>query len=77
MSTGAARLDARGLQCPLPVLKAKKAMRTLAVGETLTVLATDPAAPEDFRRFCEVTGHRMESLGENGGVYTLVLRRTQ
>lgn len=55
-------LDTRGLNCPLPVLKAQKALRGLAVGATLRVLATDPKAPEDFAQFCDSTGH---SLIEN------------
>lgn len=52
-------LDATGLKCPLPVLKAKRAMKPLAVGEELTVLATDPGAPGDFRHFCEATGYEL------------------
>ena len=56
-----AELDAQGLKCPLPVLRARKALRDVAPGGLLTVLATDPAAPRDFRAFCEQTGHRFES----------------
>lgn len=52
-------LDTRGLNCPLPVLKAQKAIRGLAVGARLHVLATDPKAPADFTQFCESTGHRL------------------
>jgi tRNA 2-thiouridine synthesizing protein A len=50
-------LDAKGLSCPLPVLRARKAMKQLAPGEVLEVLATDPGAVEDFKAFCEVTGY--------------------
>jgi tRNA 2-thiouridine synthesizing protein A len=52
-------LDTRGLNCPLPVLKAQKAIRGLAAGATLRVLATDPKAPADFAQFCEITGHTL------------------
>jgi tRNA 2-thiouridine synthesizing protein A len=52
-------LDTRGLNCPLPVLKAQKAMRALATGDRLRVLATDPKAPADFAQFCEASGHAL------------------
>lgn len=52
-----AKLDARGLNCPLPVLKAQKALRGLAAGDQLVVLATDPKAPADLRQLCETSGH--------------------
>lgn len=51
------KLDARGLNCPLPVLKAQKALRGLAAGDRLVILATDPKAPADLRQLCETTGH--------------------
>ncbi len=70
----AALIDAKGLKCPLPVLRARKRMRDLAPGEELTVLATDPAAPSDFRAFCEQAGHRFVSVAEAGGVHTIVIR---
>lgn len=74
---GAALLDARGLACPLPVLKARKAMRRVTPGGLLRVLADDPAAPGDFAAFCEVTGHRMESSGaaEDGAFEFLIRAR--
>ena len=52
-------LDTRGLTCPLPVLKAQKAMRAMAAGERLRVLATDPKAPDDFAQFCAAAGHTL------------------
>lgn len=61
-------LDARGLNCPLPVLKAQKALRGLAAGDRLLVLATDPKAPADLRQLCETAGHTMitcEELAEH------------
>lgn len=67
-------LDARGLKCPLPVLRARKAMKTMASGEVLMVLADDPAAPKDFRAFCAQTGAALLDLQEAAGVATLRLR---
>ena len=69
-----AALDARGLACPLPVLKARKAMRGMPPGGLLKVLATDPGAPADFAAFCEVTGHRLERSGEEDGALVFVIR---
>ena len=50
-------LDVTGLKCPLPILKAKKALAQMEVHEVLTVLATDVGAPDDFAAFCRQTGH--------------------
>ena len=69
-------LDVRGLTCPLPVLKANKALRGLAPGARLTVLATDPASVKDFQAFCRETGHALVAFSEDaGGVYRFTLRR--
>jgi tRNA 2-thiouridine synthesizing protein A len=57
--TSHAFLDARGLLCPLPLLKAKKIMNTLQSGQVLEVVATDPAALPDFKAFAAQTGHRL------------------
>lgn len=70
----AARLDARGLKCPLPVLKARKALKPLAPGEVLEVLADDPAAPKDFRAFAETTGHRLAE-SELDGVWRALITK--
>lgn len=69
-----ATIDAKGLKCPLPVLRARKAIRALSAGDSLTVLATDPAAPSDFRAFCEQAGHELVAATEDAGVHTIVLR---
>lgn len=61
-------LDVRGMRCPLPVLKARKALRDMAAGDEIEVLATDPAARIDFRHFCETTGHRLIAETEAGDV---------
>lgn len=68
-------LDARGLICPLPVLKARKALQAMAPGERLRVLATDPKADDDFAAFCEASGHRLVERGSEGEALVLVLER--
>jgi len=69
-------LDTRGMTCPIPVLRTNKALRGMAPGATLTVLATDPAALKDFPAYAEETGHTLLSA-ETGsdGVHRFVLRR--
>lgn len=68
-------LDVQGLTCPLPVLKANKALRGLPPGALLRVLATDPATVKDFAAFCRETGHELVSSEEGGGVYRYLLRK--
>ena len=68
-------LDVKGLKCPLPILRAKKALAALASGEVLTVEATDAGAPDDFAAFCRQTGHVLLASDEADGVFRLVLRR--
>jgi tRNA 2-thiouridine synthesizing protein A len=68
-------LDAKGLKCPLPVLRARKAIKPLAPGDVLEVHATDPGAPQDFRSFCETTGHELLESAEEGGVYVIKVRK--
>jgi tRNA 2-thiouridine synthesizing protein A len=73
-----ARLDATGLLCPLPVLKAKRALRPLAPGAVLEVLATDPGAVKDFEHFCAATGCAMlESTELPGGVLRFLLKKPE
>lgn len=69
-------LDVRGLTCPLPVLKAKKAMKEVRHGGTLEILATDPGAVEDFRVFCKTTGHTLVSQEEKDGVFRFLIRNS-
>ena len=72
----AATLDAIGLLCPLPVLKARRALKSLAPGALLEVLATDPGATKDFAHFCETTGCEMLETGERpGGVLRFLLKK--
>jgi tRNA 2-thiouridine synthesizing protein A len=68
-------LDVQGLACPLPVLRANRALRGLPAGAKLTVLATDPASAKDFKAFCAETGHELLSFGEAAGVFRFVLRK--
>ena len=68
-------LDVQGLICPLPVLKANKALRALPPGAELTVLATDPASAKDFPAYCAETGHTLVSATEADGVYSFTLRK--
>lgn len=72
---GSHQLDAKGLQCPLPVLRARKALKSVPAGGTLTVEATDPSAPKDFAAFCEATGNRLVASTEADGVYRFVIER--
>ena len=69
-------LDAKGLNCPLPILKATTAIGEVAVGGVLEVLATDPGAVADFQAFCRQTKHELVSHSEAGGVYTFHIKRT-
>ncbi len=71
----AATLDVQGLQCPLPVLRANRALRSLAAGDELRVLATDPAAPADFAAFCRTTGHTLVASDETEGVFNIVIKK--
>lgn len=69
------KLDVRGLRCPLPVLKANKALRSMAAGDALEVLATDPAAERDFAAFATETGHALLIAEKNGEELRFVLRK--
>ncbi len=69
-------LDVKGLNCPLPILRAKKALKDVAIGGTLEVLATDPGAVKDFEAFCRTTGNELVSSKEEGKVFSFVIKRT-
>ncbi len=70
-----ATLDARGLNCPMPLIRTRLALKDAAVGETLTVRATDPTSYIDIRLFCETTDQELLSAEEEDGVYTYVIRK--
>lgn len=73
--TARVTIDASGLLCPLPVLKARKALKGLKTGDVLDVLATDPGAPGDFADFCAKTGCRMLESREAGGVFHFAIEK--
>ena len=66
-------LDTKGLACPLPILKTKKALSELPKGATLEVLATDPGSVPDFTAFCESTGNVLVEQSQQGGVFRFVI----
>lgn len=68
-------LDARGLRCPLPILRCKKGMAEIEAGQVLKVLATDPGAVKDFQAFCKQTGHELLSLEEQNKEFTFYIRK--
>ena len=68
-------LDAKGLNCPLPILKAKKSMAEVPVGGTLEILATDPGSVADFQAFCKTTGNDLVEQSESAGVYRFLIKR--
>lgn len=68
-------LDTKGMRCPLPVLKTRRALSRMATGEILTVYATDPASVIDFKHFCNTTDHELVEHREEDGVFTYVIRR--
>ncbi|MBT4218463.1 MAG: sulfurtransferase TusA family protein [Rhodospirillaceae bacterium] len=69
-------LDTKGMNCPLPILKAKKAIKGLEAGETLEVLSTDPGSVKDFEAFCRSTGNELLESNEEGGVYTYMIKKS-
>ena len=69
-------LDAKGLNCPLPILKAKKALKDLEPGQILQVLSTDPGSVADFQAFSRTTGNELVSHREEGGVYDFLIKKT-
>ncbi|MDX2156208.1 MAG: sulfurtransferase TusA family protein [Hyphomicrobiaceae bacterium] len=69
-------LDTRGLTCPLPILKATKAIKDVPAGGTLEVLATDPGSVPDFAAFCSRHRHALLESTERNGVFRFLIRRT-
>lgn len=68
-------LDAKGLNCPLPILKAKKALKDVPVEGTLEILSTDPGSVADFAAFCRTTGHELVEQDQVDNVYRFVIRK--
>ncbi len=69
-------LDAKGLNCPLPILRAKKMLNTMEQNETLEIIATDPGAVKDFEAFCRTTGNTLLDTKTGGGEFTFLIQRT-
>jgi tRNA 2-thiouridine synthesizing protein A len=68
-------LDARGLNCPLPILRTKKALSTLASGQVLKVISTDPGSVKDMQAFAKQTGNPLLSSAEVGGEFVFFIQR--
>jgi len=68
-------LDARGLNCPLPILRAKKALADVASGQVLKILSTDPGSVKDFAAFAKQTGNELLSTAEAGGEFTFFMTK--
>ncbi len=68
-------LDASGLNCPLPILKAKKALAALSSGQVLRVIATDPGSVKDFEAFAKQTGNELLEHVEEGGKFIFLIKK--
>ena len=68
-------LDARGLNCPLPILRAKKALADISGGQVLKILSTDPGSVKDFAAFAKQTGNELLSTAEAGGEFTFFMKK--
>lgn len=77
MTTTAATetLDTRGLNCPLPILRTKKALAKMQAGDTLEITATDPGSVKDMTSFCQQTGNEMLSSNDASGEFRFVIRK--
>ena len=69
------RVDARGLSCPMPIVKTAQAFKALGSGELIEVVATDPGSVKDFAAWCRVTGNELVEQSSDGAVYRFVIRR--
>ncbi|MGZ6274029.1 MAG: sulfurtransferase TusA family protein [Candidatus Limnocylindrales bacterium] len=70
-----AHVDARGLSCPMPIVKTAQGIKTVESGQMMEVLATDPGSVRDFAAWCKTTGNELVEQSADGGVYRFVLRR--
>lgn len=69
-------LDARGLNCPLPILRAKKSMNELVPGQVLRIVATDPGSVKDFEAFSKQTGNQLLESNEENGEFVYLLKKS-
>jgi len=75
MSTFDSELDATGLNCPLPILKAKKALAGLQSGQVLRIIATDPGSVKDFEAFAKQTGNDLLESGKDSGKFMFLIKK--
>ena len=68
-------IDTKGLNCPLPILRAKKALKEVAANGLMRVLSTDPGSVKDFEAFCRVTGNQLMESSEADGVYSFLIKK--
>ena len=68
-------LDATGLNCPLPILRAKKTLTGMETGQVLRIVATDPGSVKDFEAFSKQTGNELLESGEEGGKFVFLLKK--
>ena len=68
-------LDVKGLNCPLPILRTKKALKDVTLNATLTVIATDPSSVKDMEAFCRQTGNELQSWTDEAGTFTFHIKR--
>jgi tRNA 2-thiouridine synthesizing protein A len=76
MTEVAEKLDARGMNCPLPILKTRKAINQMIIGEILEVTSTDPGSVKDMASFCEQTGNRLVSSNEANNSYVFLIEKS-
>jgi tRNA 2-thiouridine synthesizing protein A len=69
-------LDTKGMNCPLPILKVRKALKSMDAGNTLEVESTDPGSVADFGAFCRATGNELLEQSEDSGIYKYLIRNT-
>ncbi len=69
-------LDARGLNCPLPILRARKSINSMAAGQVLRIIATDPGSVKDFEAFCKQTGNELLGTKQDGTEYQFNIRKS-
>jgi len=75
MTTVAEKLDTRGMNCPLPILKTRKALNRIKAGECIEVTATDPGSVKDMASFCEQTGNRLVASNESDRNFVFLIEK--
>ena len=76
MTTPDQELDARNLNCPLPILRAKKALNGMEAGKILKIMATDPGSVADFEAFCRQTGNELIEHSVDDSIYRFLIKHT-